>query len=70
MKTMIKTLALSALIGGSSMASVAYACDTCAAHKDGAKKECAEGCKKKCCAKKKCAEDCDKECCAEKKKAE
>lgn len=62
---MIKLLAVSAALGASS---VAYACNSCDAHKEGAKKECPADCKKKCCAKKECPEGCKKECCAEGKK--
>lgn len=71
MKTMITLFAIATSLG---MSPTAFACGTCDAHnKDGAKKECAAGCKKKCCAeKKKCGADCKKECCKgkEAKKAE
>ncbi len=70
MKTMIQLLVVSATLG----TSTAFACDSCAAHKDKAvKKECASKCKKSCADKKACADK--KECsekkeCSGKKKAE
>jgi len=70
MKNMIKLFAVAIALGS---AQIASACDTCDAHnKDkAAKKECAAGCKKKCCAgkKKECAAGCEKKCCKGKKKA-
>ena len=67
MKNMIQLFAIAVTFGAAPMA---FACDTCDAHK--AKAECPKGCKKKCCAdKKECPADCTKKCCKkEKAKAE